>query len=96
MVGGDRYPSGRVYVELREGDDGLWHAVAVHDDRERDFDGTILLKGDAHFTGPGRLDVRYGIEEIFIPEGSGDQIPFGNAVTRGFVVDGEKLDLERR
>jgi uncharacterized membrane-anchored protein len=110
-VAGDDYPSGTVYVELREADDGLWEAVAIHEDRDREFDGTVLLKGKVEYVG-GRgdtLNVRYGIEELFIPEGSGGDIPwdrdvavelkvdrFGNAVVRHLLVDGEKLDLERR
>jgi uncharacterized membrane-anchored protein len=109
-VAGDDYPYGTVYVELREGDDGTWDAVAIHDDRERDFDDTVLLKGEAEsFGGPGNLlNIDYGIEELFIPEGSGRDIPwrdvsveikvdrFGNAVPRHILVNGEKLDLERR
>jgi uncharacterized membrane-anchored protein len=108
---GDRYPSGTVYVELRERDDGIWEAVAVHEDRDREFDGTVLLKGDVqYFGGRGNtMNIEYGIEELFIPEGSGADIPwdrdvavelkvdrFGNAVLRHLLVDGEKLDLERR
>jgi uncharacterized membrane-anchored protein len=109
-LSGDRYAYGDVYVELREGDDGLWEAVAIHDDRERDFDGTVLIKGESDYRSSGLLRVEYGIEELFIPEGSGSDIPwdrddlaaevkvdrFGNAVLRHLLVDGEKLDLERR
>jgi uncharacterized membrane-anchored protein len=108
---GNRYAYGDVYVELRQGNDGTWDAVAIHDDREHDFDDTVLLKGEAEsFGGPDNLiNVEYGIEELFIPEGSGSDIPwdrdvsveikvdrFGNAVPRHLLVDGEKLDLERR
>jgi uncharacterized membrane-anchored protein len=112
LLAGDRYPSGGVYVELREGDDGLFHAVAVHEDRERSFDGTVLIKGCVDYGGQsGSLTVDYGIEQIFIPEGSGEQIPFGgdhvvavkvkvdrfgNPVARGLLVDGQPLKLERQ
>jgi uncharacterized membrane-anchored protein len=108
---GERYGSGTVYVELREGRDGIWEAVAIHDERRHEFEDTVLLKGKAEFFG-GRtplLNVEYGIEELFIPEGSGGAIPwdrdvsveikvdrFGNAVLRHLLVDGERFDLERR
>jgi uncharacterized membrane-anchored protein len=108
-LAGDQYAYGEVYVELREGADGDWDAVAIHDDRERAFDDTVLLKGEAtYFGGPDLLTVEYGIEELFIPEGSGSDIPFedvsveikvdrfGNAVPRHILVDGERLDLERQ
>jgi uncharacterized membrane-anchored protein len=108
---GNRYAYGDIYVELREGDNGLWEAVAIHDDRDREFSNTVLLKGEADYRSGGSLRVEYGIEELFIPEGSGEDIPwerrediaveikvdrFGNAVLRHLLVDGEKLDLERR
>lgn len=114
-LAGDRYVGGEVYVELREGDDGYWHAVAIHEDRERSFDGTVLIKGRvtsaSHLRGYVIYNVEYGIEQVFIPEGSGAQIPFpgddevavavkvdrfGNAVPRHFVVNGEELPLKRR
>lgn len=119
-LAGDEDPYGDVYVELREGADGYWDAVAIHDERERAFDGTVLIKGTIERTGyiPGTArrdysiyELTYGIEQVFIPEGSGDQIPattddtivavevkvdrFGNAVPRRFFVDGVPLDLER-
>jgi uncharacterized membrane-anchored protein len=100
---------GDVYVELREGADGVWDTVAIHDEREREFEGTVLLKGEADYRGTGTIRIEYGIEEVFIPEGSGRDIPwredlqvevkvdrFGNAVLRHLLVDGEKLDLKRR
>ncbi len=113
-LAGDEYPSDRVYVELRESEGGTWDAVAIHDGRERSFDDTVLLKGDMKyrsFRNGDELTVDYGIEEIFIPEGSGSQLPFGdghtvavevkvdrfgNAVPRRFLVDGEPFELERR
>jgi uncharacterized membrane-anchored protein len=121
---GDDYVHGTVYVELQERDDGFWHAVAMHDERERSLPDTILIKGEVQRVdyAPPTCDrvpcspapvgaaytIDYGIEEIFIPEGSGTDIPggeglgvevkvdrFGNAVARGFVLNGEPVDLER-
>jgi uncharacterized membrane-anchored protein len=110
----DPYIEGNAYIELKEGEDGVWEAVAIHDDRERSFDDTVLIKGKPDyeaFTQPNRMNFKYGIEELFIPEGSGVQLRFepdqtvavelkvdrfGNAVPRHFVVDGERVDLERR
>ncbi len=60
---------------------------------------------------PSVVFIRYGIEDIFVPEGSASQLPtgrdhtiaveakvdrFGNATPRHFVVDGARLDLRRR
>lgn len=110
----DGYIDGKAFVELTEGDDGYWHAVAIHDDRKREFAGSRIIKGAPQYSGRfddyGTIRLDYGIEEIFIPEGSGDQIPFGsdstiavavkidrfgNAVARYFTVDGKRLDLKR-
>ncbi|HET6614863.1 MAG TPA: GDYXXLXY domain-containing protein [Dehalococcoidia bacterium] len=116
-VAGDDYVGGTAYVELREDRDGYWDAVAVHDDRARSFDDTVLIKAHViewnlnHRTGSERIELDYGIEEVFIPEGSGNQLSFGdghvvavevkvdrwgNAVPRRFYVDGEPFDLKRR
>jgi uncharacterized membrane-anchored protein len=109
----DESIEGSGFVELREGADGYWHAVAVHDNREHDFDDTVIIKGKPDYRwsrGNDAFTFDYGIEELFIPEGSGGQIPFGpgaevavavkvdrfgNAVPRHFVVDGERFDLKR-
>jgi uncharacterized membrane-anchored protein len=103
-----------VYVELQKQDDGYWKAVAVHGDRTHSRDGTVLIRGtvqDNYVSSTQRAEIRYGIEDIFIPEGSGGQVPsgsghsvavavkvdrFGNAVPRHFVVDGVPVKLERR
>lgn len=107
-LGGDDYVSGDVYVELQRGDDGYWHAVAVRNDRERSIDGTVLIKGNViasrQFTQSRTKTVEYGIEDIFVPKGSGKDLPrgashaiavkakvdrFGNAVTQQLIVDGQ-------
>ena len=102
-----------VYVELQRGDDGYWRAVAVHGRREHSFDGTVLIEGDVdmNVSRGTVIHVRYGIEQIFVPEGSGGSLPsgsghviavevkvdrFGHAVPRRFIVDGQPFDLRRR
>jgi uncharacterized membrane-anchored protein len=115
-VTGDQYPYadayGDVYVELQRGDDGYWGAVAIHDDRTHSYPDTVIIKGELRtgYSG-GPLQMHYGIEQVFIPEGSGSQLPtgtghtvavevkvdrFGNAVPRRFLVDGQPFDLKRR
>ena len=106
---GEDYAYGTVYVELREGEDGLWDAVAIHDERQHEFKDTVLLKGKSDSNDGRSMSVRYGIEELFIPEGSGRDIPwrdvsveikvdrFGNAVLRHLLLaNGERIELERR
>ncbi len=114
-VAGDDQYGGQIYVELQRGDDGYWHAVAVHGPREHSFDGTVLLRGYVEGTfapaSTGTIRVHYGIEQVFVPEGSGGDLPagrdhtvavemkvdrFGNAVPRRFLVDGQPFDLRRR
>lgn len=110
-----KYPTGPVYVELRRGSDGYWEAVAVHTERERSYGGTVLIKGDVQEEryqpgSYGTMNIRYGIEQVFVPEGSGADLPsgsghtvavevkvdrFGNAVPRRFFVDGQPFELRR-
>lgn len=108
-----KYPTGPVYVELKRGADGYWNAVAVHTERERSYDGTVLIKGhvEDQYMATSTLNIHYGIEQVFVPEGSGGDLPsgsghtiavevkvdrFGNAVPRRFFVDGQPFDLKRR
>ena len=106
-----------VFVELQRQPDGYWTAIAVHGDNRHSRDGTVVIKG--HVTtmyypygrGSGTLEIRYGIEQIFIPEGAATEIPsgtghtvavevrvdrFGNATPRHFMIDGKFAKLERR
>lgn len=106
-----------VYVELQRQADGYWTAVAVHGDNRHTRAGTVVIKGTVGSTyAPygGALqpvEIRYGIEQIFIPEGSAANIPsgtghtvavavkvdrFGNAVPLHFVIDGNSAGLKRR
>ncbi len=114
LVDGDVY--GSVYVELQRDEDGYWRAVAIHDSRRRSFSRTVVIKGHARYTRSAALgydayDVRYGIEDIFVPESSARALPagpghtvaveakvdrFGNAVPRRFYVDGTPFELHRR
>jgi uncharacterized membrane-anchored protein len=107
-------PRRTVYVTLARGDDGYWHAVHVSTERGSVANGQALIKGRTErgsvTTQWGTVRVEYGIENVFVPEGSGRAVEsgqrdlgvevkvdrFGNAVPRGLVVDGERLKLERR
>lgn len=108
-----KYPTGPVYVELQRGTDGYWNAVAVHTERERSYDGTVLIKGRVEngYQSSSTISIHYGIEQVFVPEGSGGDLPsgsghtiavevkvdrFGNAVPRRFFVDGQPFELRRR
>jgi hypothetical protein len=78
--GGDSLDN--VYVELREGTDGVWHPVAVHDDRDRMFDGTVLIAGRIEYAsgrpGSEQFEMHYGIERVFIPENAAGGLPAGS------------------
>jgi hypothetical protein len=83
-LSGDDDFGGDVYVEIQRGDDGLWHAVALHDGHDAMFEGTVLIKGEVHgatYVGDGpRYNMVYGIEDArpadpaTLPAGSGHSI----------------------
>lgn len=83
-----------VYVEIREGDDGLWVPVRVHAGRQRDQDGTHLIRGDMVWIGEDRYgaveELRLGIEDVYIPVSAGASVPEGD----GHVVAVE-VELDR-
>ncbi len=70
-----------VYVEMREGAQGRWTAIAVHDNRERTRDETVLIKADVTYqyrsTDAGAR-LRFGIERIYIPASAAASLPSGD------------------
>jgi uncharacterized membrane-anchored protein len=87
----------RVYVGLAQQGD-IWDAVSASHSPP---DG-LYIKGRVTQTQQGQIDVEYGIESYFVPEGSGHIIErardvkvrvavdsSGNSVIKGLLVDGE-------
>ena len=88
-----------VYVEVREGADGVWRSRRYH--QEKPGPGRVFLKGTV--TSSDRLD--FGIGTYFVPEGTGREIERaqdvkvraavskgGSAVIKELLVDGVLFD----
>lgn len=82
-LAGDEYPSESTYVELREGEDGTWDAVAINYRREHEYDGTELIKGKVDVWSVIRdsFDVDYDIEDIYVPDSDAARLPAGSGHT---------------
>ncbi len=92
IAGDDDLRDQTVYVELQEGADGVWDAVAIHNSHERSFDGTVLLKGtlqyDYYPVTAGVRRIRYNLEELlFISDGGAEDIPWDSGVSVEVNVD---------
>lgn len=78
--GTERADERPVFVRLREGEDGIWQAVAArYGERPAQpaADGEIDIKGTARavwFDNTRFVTVRYGIERFYVPEGEGRAI----------------------
>ena len=115
FVDGEPYPDEEVFVELQKGSDGYWNAVAVHQAQKSSYDGTVLIKGRVEtaypYSSSTPVTLHYGIEQVFVPDGSGGNLPsgsghtvavevkvdrFGHAVPRRFFVDWQPFDLKRQ
>ncbi|HKJ73506.1 MAG TPA: GDYXXLXY domain-containing protein [Alphaproteobacteria bacterium] len=96
-----------IYVVLKPGDP-FWTAVSVHHAYPVAKPGQVVIKGRVgeHWRfGGGQLDVTYGIENYFVPEGQGHDLEdpskvgrisivvavdrFGNAGIRQVLEDGK-------
>ena len=73
--------SGRtVFVRLRAGEDGVWKPVAARFDRKPEpepGDGEVDIRGSSRpvsYREAVTLDIRYGIERFYVPEGEGKAI----------------------
>ncbi|MFZ5815187.1 MAG: GDYXXLXY domain-containing protein [Bacillota bacterium] len=74
------YESGqRVWVTLRRGDP-FWSAVAVSDRRPGTGPDEVAVRGRILWTElpgegrPGHINLRYGIEQFYVPEGQGREL----------------------
>jgi uncharacterized membrane-anchored protein len=104
---------GPVYVELAGGSDGYWHVISLsmsaHDVSSQD----VLIKGKMDSSQAydcTRCRANYGIEDVYVPEGSGAAVErerggigvevtvdrFGNAQAQRLLLDGQPLKLKSR
>ncbi len=65
-----------VYVGLKKSDDGLWNAVSATIKRPEDKSDVVFIKGKIYLVsnsigGSKKLQINYGMEKYFIPEGDG-------------------------
>lgn len=95
----------KVYVLLNVDNDKV--ATLVDIDRNKPDNGAFI-KGTVKEASNSRLNIEYGIESYFIPEGKGNQIErnimkiytkvainnFGDAVIKSLVLDGQDIKLE--
>ena len=107
LAGDDVYSLGSsAYVELARGDDGYWRGVAIYRGSHHVPAGHVLIKGkveDRSFAPNSSYGFTYGIEDVFVPEGSGRAVEtargdigvevkvdrFGNAVARRIIIGGQ-------
>lgn len=60
--------------------DGAWSAVSVHKGQVKAAESQILMRGKVRSllgkteTAPGEIDIDYGIESFFVPQGTGKAI----------------------
>jgi len=86
-----------VYVVLA-GSDGNWHARSVHKQRLEAAPGEVVLRGTVQrptWSGGG-LDVAYGIESYFVPEGSGWPVTRAGVLEVDVAIDGWGRGVVRR
>lgn len=86
----------RVYVLLRKGEK-FWAPVSIHREMPAHGSGSVVIRGEVQYAGiyvggkeRGGINVRYGIENYFVPEGEGralERPAEGEEVTMLIAVD---------
>jgi uncharacterized membrane-anchored protein len=95
-----------VYVKLAPNRDGFYEAVSVHASPVEVASPEVLIRGRVASSG-SNLQVRYGIERYFVPEGEGRKLesarnqrkltvvaavtPAGRAAIKRRLIDGEPV-----
>jgi uncharacterized membrane-anchored protein len=94
-----------IYVLLNVNDDKIGMLADI--DKSKPIEG-VFIKGIIKSVDNNRLNVEYGIESYFVPEGEGKNIEsslgkiytkvavdkFGNAVIKSLVLNGKDIDLD--
>jgi len=102
--GSDFKEDDKVYVLLNIDDQKIGSLTNI--DKNKPSEG-IFIEGTVKSTYNNRLNIEYGIESYFVPEGKGREIErnlgkiytkvavddFGNAVIKSLVLDGKDIDL---
>ena len=79
-----------IYVVLRQGE-RFWEPVSVHREMPAHDPDRVVIRGEVQWSGGGDgINVRYGIENYFVPEGEGmalERPADGEEVTMLIAVD---------
>jgi len=101
----DQFKEGdRIYVFLEVGGDKIAHVVGIGKQAPA---GGKYIKGTIEGIGGGKLNVKYGIESYFIPEGKGGNLGIGrkdlygkisldssgNPILKTLISDGKELQF---
>jgi uncharacterized membrane-anchored protein len=99
---GQVHEGDRIYVHLEQRGD-VWEATEVSKERREEWD--ICISGEVVDAEP-RVEVQYGIESYFVPEGKGQDIErardlkvrvsvtnAGKATIKDLIIDGEIFKL---
>ena len=88
----------KVYVMLRKGEK-YWQAASIHHEMPARGPDTVIIRGEAQYSGiwaggqsRDGINIRYGIENYFVPEGEGmalERPADGEEVTMLIAVDGK-------
>lgn len=103
--GSDFKEDDKVYVLLNVDDQKIGTLSNI--DKNKPSEG-IFIEGIVKRASTNRLNIEYGIESYFVPEGKGREIEknldkiyikisvddFGNAVIKSLVLDGKDIDLD--
>tara|TARA_Y100000310_G_C20645282_1_gene796211 strand:+ start:1374 stop:1895 length:522 start_codon:yes stop_codon:yes gene_type:complete len=102
--GSDFTEDDKVYVLLKIDDQKIGSLANI--DKIKPSEG-VFIEGTVKSVYNNRLNIEYGIESYFVPEGKGKEIErnlgkiytkvavddFGNAVIKSLVLDGKDIDL---
>ncbi|WP_166245321.1 GDYXXLXY domain-containing protein [Paenibacillus turpanensis] len=73
--GSEPYPeAGTVVYSLLREKEGLYELAAVYPQKPEAGAGEVVLKGVVDFSWEERIDIDYGLERYYVPEGTGKEL----------------------
>ena len=105
LKGSDFKAGNNVYISLNVDKDKIGSLSGITKQKPEE---KIFIAGNVKNVYGNSMDVEYGIESYFVPEGKGKEIErnlgkiytkvavddFGNAVIKSLVLDGKEIDLD--
>ncbi|MCA9800839.1 MAG: GDYXXLXY domain-containing protein [Cyanobacteria bacterium HKST-UBA02] len=85
-----------VYVTLGKDETGKWQVTSAGTERPAPRPGQVVLRGVAEYGSAASIPVKFGIEQVFVPEGKGKRFSSADRLKVDLTVDDQGRAVIKR